>query len=128
MLSLVLYLLGALTALLGFLILIRRQRWLRETVVTPGTIVGVDEKATASGVRRTFPVVQYQADGRTFQYRSPVPLPDAGTGRVGQALPIRYLRAEPGQARLDSPLSVWLAPALFMALGLGLVLLGRWVA
>jgi hypothetical protein len=125
MLSPVLYILGIFCALLGFFIALRRQRWLGTTAVATGTIVGVDERANASGTVRAFPIIRYEADGRTFDYRSPVPLPGPGLDRIGRTVPIRYLQDDPGRARIDSPLSVWLAPALFVVLGVGLVLAGR---
>lgn len=125
MLPLVLYISGIFSALLGFFIALRRQTWLRTTAVAQGTIVGVDEKTAGSGQSRAFPIVRYEADGRTFDYRSPVPLPGPGLDRIGRTVPIRYLQTDPGRARIDSPLSVWLAPGLFALLGLGLVLAGK---
>lgn len=125
MLPLLLYFLGIFSVLLGFFIALRRQHWLGTTAVATGTIVGVDEKTTGGGTLRAFPIVRYEADGRTFDYRSPVPLPGTGLDRIGRTVPIRYLQTDPGRARLDSPLSVWLAPALFILLGMGSILAGK---
>ena len=73
---------------------------------TEGTIVGF----SSSG----FPTVEYEAEGQTYRFVSNA---TSSSLREGQSYRVQYRIADPADAR--SPVTAYLIPIIFGALGLG---------
>ena len=77
---------------------------------TEGTIVGFN----SSG----FPTVEYEVDGQTYRFVSNA---TSSSLREGQSYRVQYRIADPADAR--SPVSAYILPIVFGALGVGFTLI-----
>jgi hypothetical protein len=111
----------------------RNVAFVRHAATTTGTVVELVPRAAAGSAREpsptvrtmpTAPTVRYTVAGRTYTYT-------AAHGRyrqrlrVGDQVPVRYLPADPGQARLqgEDRLLLPLVAILFLLAALGVVVL-----
>ncbi len=80
-----------------------------------GTVVDIDESTDDDGTSYA-PVVEYTVAGERYRmtgtYTNPSPYD------LGDKVNLRYDRADPAIARLDSFTDLWLLPAIFIPLGL----------
>lgn len=102
--GIILILVGAIAFLVGWTILQKRRKWLRTTGRAAGLV--------ADGQ------IRYDVGDKTYALRV------TRTNLDGRRIPVRYALANPGQARPDSPVAVWLTPVFFLLLGSGLMLVG----
>lgn len=111
----------------------RNAAFVSHAATTTGTVVELVPRAAAGSAREpsptvrtmpTAPTVRYTVAGRTYTYT-------AAHGRyrqrlrVGDQIPVRYLPADPGQARLqgEDRLLLPLLAILFLLAALGVVVL-----
>jgi hypothetical protein len=111
----------------------RNAAFVSHAAITTGTVVELVPRAAAGSAREpsptvrtmpTAPTVRYTVNGRTYTYT-------AAHGRyrqrlrVGDTVPVRYLPADPGQARLQGEDRVLLPllAILFLLAALGVVVL-----
>ncbi len=80
-----------------------------------GTVVDIDESTDEDGTSYA-PIIEYRVGDENYRmtgiYNSQSPYD------IGDQVELRYDRADPAVARVDSFVDLWLLPAIFLPLGL----------
>ncbi len=111
----------------GFYSLIQKLNFCVHSVKTSGFVIAVDESATNDGLnqeRKFYPQLEFRAeDNKTYRFTGEV-ASDPGRYIIGRPLPIRYLKHDPSQAKIDLFDELWLGTLLIFVLGCGFTGLG----
>jgi hypothetical protein len=116
---------GALFLLIGLVLIGRAAAFLRGAIATEGTVVDLEESRDIdTGSIRYAPVVKFTtAEGQTTQFTDP-----SGTSpnpyEIGETVPVKYDPSKPHKARIPTALRLWVAPAILVVLGGGLLVGG----
>jgi len=83
-----------------------------------GVVIGLEREQDADGNDTYYPRVQFEAKGRSYQFRGQVGS-GYGTFKVGEQVEVFYDPADPDHARINSFVQLWFFP-LFLG-GMGVV-------
>src|SRR5262245_48073517 len=97
--------------------------FIAEAASAPGVVIGLEREQDADGGATYYPRVQFEANGRSYQFRGQVGS-GYGTFRVGEQVEVLYDTADPQSARINSFFQLWFFPlflgmvgSVFTALG-----------
>jgi hypothetical protein len=116
----------------GVVAAIKQKRKSARGVAATGTVINLVKKIFNPGSAGVYcPVVQFAAStGQLIQFESDVGTMPA-SHHVGQTIAVRYDRANPQSAEVDSATANWIVPGctiamglLFLAMGLVFVVIG----
>ena len=117
-------LLGIVLGTIGGLWLFNVYSFVQTAERTEGTVVAIGENRNAKGDRVKYPVIEFtdqQGQQREFKARSGS---DSSGYSVGNKVQILYDRDRPDSASLDSWVSLYLGPLVFIALAAGFLFFG----
>lgn len=89
-----------------------------EAATTGGVVIDLEREHDADGNHSYYPRVQFEANGRSYQFRGQVGS-GRGTFKVGEQVEVLYDPADPHHARINSFVQLWFFP-LFLG-GMGVV-------
>jgi hypothetical protein len=96
----------------------KQHRQMESRVPTTGTVVELTTRITASG-RSTMicPVVEFSLpSGEKVRFTSEFGSRPAGH-QIGQSVNVRYDPADPQKAEIESGMTLWLAPVIYVFIG-----------
>jgi hypothetical protein len=118
----ILQLVGGAILAFGMIILIIRILFIRRAVTTQGTVTDLESHHDREGGSSYSPVVTFSTpDGQSHQFSSNV-ASQPPAYQVGERVPVKYLANNPQRAKIGTPGSLWLLPAIFVAIGAGLLI------
>ena len=111
-------LIGSLTLLYLFKILIETVVFLRAATATVATVIRLDQARSSDGHRMYLPVFEYRTgDGSVYQHTSKV-ASSPPAYNLGDTATLLYLRRNPRNARLKSFTELWLSKLVVAGVGL----------
>lgn len=106
---------------------LERREFMANSSTAPGVIVAMHEDSSGRDQRAWFPEVRFtNPRGMAFSFRSAVGGP-GGPERVGEQVVVRYRADRPGEAEIDSFLTLWGVSLLFGLLGAAFLAIGLFV-
>jgi hypothetical protein len=104
---------------------VETSQFLSDARSSPGRVIRLEHSSSGRS-SIYYPIVQYRtAEGQTITFRSSV----ANVAALGQAVQVLALPTNPGDARIDSYMSLWFWPTLLAGLAAVFLLVGvRFIA
>lgn len=95
-----------------------QQRKTESRVAAVGTVVELTTQVTTGGRSSVFcPIIEFTASsGEKIRFTSDFGSRPAGH-KIGQSVKVRYDAADPHKAEIESTLTLWLAPAILVFMG-----------
>lgn len=97
--------------------------FIAEAASAPGVVISLEREQDGDGDTTYYPRVQFEAKGRSYQFRGQVGS-GYGTFKVGEQVDVLYDPADPHRARINSFVQLWFFPlflgvvgAVFTAIG-----------
>jgi hypothetical protein len=81
-----------------------------------GVVIGLEREQDADGDTTYYPRVQFEAEGRSYQFKGQVGS-GYGTFSVGEQVEVLYDPADPDRARINSFVQLWFFPMFLGVLG-----------
>ena len=94
-----------------------------EAASANGVVVGLEREQDADGNDSYYPRVQFEANGRSYQFRGQVGS-GRGTFRVGEQVEVLYDPADPHHARINSFVQLWFFPMFLGGIGVVFTAIG----
>lgn len=113
---------GLLEMLVAIGFLVHAQSWIADTVGTSGTVIAHERSTHATAgrgaSRSTFAEVVRFSDASGVQHEFKSFIATSDPFAVGTAVAVRYSKADPSDAAIDSWFRLWGFPLIFAAAGL----------
>jgi hypothetical protein len=90
--------------------------FIAEAATASGVVIGLEREQDADGGATYYPRVQFQANGRSYQFKGQVGS-GYGTFRVGEQVDVLYDPADPQSARINSFVQLWFFPLFLGVVG-----------
>jgi hypothetical protein len=84
-------------------VVIWKLAWISNTTTTTGKVFFVGHTITLNGAISSHLVILFVVGKDSIDFQAPASLPF----KEGDAVPVRYLRDKPSEARVDLPLRIW---------------------
>jgi hypothetical protein len=98
-----------------------------EAATTGGVVIDLERERDADGNDSYYPRVQFETNGRSYQFRGQVGS-GRGTFKVGEQVEVLYDPADPYHARINSFLQLWFFPLFLGGMGVVFTAIGAAVA
>jgi hypothetical protein len=94
-----------------------------EAATTGGVVIDLEREQDADGNDSYYPRVQFETNGRSYQFRGQVGS-GYGTFKVGEQVEVLYDPADPHHARINSFVQLWFFPLFLGAMGVVFTAIG----